>query len=385
MTKITMSSIQGRLCVILSAGIVGLIFGFTLPLFAIIMENDSIDITLIGLSAATESLAIIFVGPFIPKLFSFLGIRKSMFYCIGIGTVVIVLIAFSDPLYAWFPLRFILGACVYILLIASDLWISQETSSHVRGRVIAIYGISVTSGMAAGPLLLPTVGSDGYIPILVSAAILATASIPLLLVSGNIAINTPKKPIKMRPFLRTIPLLLIAVFAFGIIESSALTMVPIYGLHLGLNETKALILLTLFITGSIILQLPLGWISDRIDRYYILKICTILGLCSSIALLFLFKYDWALWLCLFLIGGTIAGTYTLSLAIIGDLYNGVKLATAISLFAMIFAIGSTLGPIASGYIMRLWDPHGLILVLVIAFGLIWSASNSKKMFTESNT
>ena len=56
------------LAVIACTGIIGITFGYSLPLLAIIMENAKISSTMIGLSAASESVAILIFGPFAPRL-----------------------------------------------------------------------------------------------------------------------------------------------------------------------------------------------------------------------------------------------------------------------------------------------------------------------------
>ena len=84
---------------------------------------------------------------------------------------------------------------------------------------------------------------------------------------------------KLRPLalLLAAPLLVAGVFAFGIVDSSALSLLPVFGLHLGWSEEASTFLVTLLVAGSLILQLPIGFLSDHMDRHRVLEICAVAG------------------------------------------------------------------------------------------------------------
>ena len=372
------TTLRAMLAVIVSTGIIGLTFGYSLPLLAIIMENANISSTMIGLSAASESAAIVIFGRFAPRLISALGLRKTMFVAISIGAISLGAVAFTDPYTVWFPLRFILGGTIFLSLIASDIWVAQGSSTVRRGLMIAIYGTSITGGMAAGTLLVPLVGSDGTFPILIGAAILAGAALPLIFTYGPAPTIGQAVKLNARALTLIAPLLVAGVFAFGVIDSSALSLLPVFGLHLDMSEQASTRLLTFLVAGSILLQLPIGWLSDHMDRHSVLKICAVTGTAAAIVLSFTIGADWAMWISLFVLGGAISGLYIVSLAIVGDRYHGGELAVAVVLIAMIFAVGSTLGPLISGAAIDLWDPYGLNVIIVaalipvLALAIMWS-------------
>jgi MFS family permease len=360
------TTLRAMLAVIACTGIIGITFGYSLPLLAIIMENAKISSTMIGLSAASESVAILIFGPFAPRLIGALGLRNTMFAAVLVGTLSLGALAFTDPHTVWFPLRFILGGTIFLVLIASDIWVTQGSTKARRGRMIAIYGTSITGGMAVGTLLVPLIGSDGTLPILIGGAILASGALPLFLAHGPAPAMGQAVKLNSRALMLVAPLLLAGVFAFGVVDSSALSLLPVFGLHLDMEVQASTRLLTFLVAGSILLQLPTGWLSDHMDRHHVLKICAVAGTAAAIAFPFSIGADWAMWISLFVLGGAISGLYTVSLAIIGDRYQGGELAVAVVLIAMVFAVGSTLGPFISGVAIDLWDPYGLNVIMVAA-------------------
>jgi len=356
--------------VITVAGIVGLTFGYTLPLLSLIMENNKIDPTLIGFSAATESAAILIVGPFVPRIIRALGLRKIISIAILVGVAALCCIALTDPLWDWFPLRFILGGAIFIVFIASDIWVTEGSTNRRRGLVLAIYGTAVTTGIALGPLLIPLVKYHNTFSVFIGAIILASSLLPLIFVN-NFRPHIHKLDGKQTfTILKSIPIILAAALVFGIVDSSALSLLPIFALHLGSGEAESVRLVSFLVAGAIFLQLPIGWLSDRFNRRLVIELCALGGGAASITFYFVIGFDWAIWVCLFVIGGTSAALYTVSLAKLGDSYTGGNLATAISIIAMIFAIGSTTGPIVGGIAITLWDPYGLNMVIIGSFLLV---------------
>ena len=364
------TTLRAMFAVIVCAGLVGLAFGYSLPLLAIIMERQSIGATLIGLSAASESAAILLFGPFVPRIFRVLGLRRAMFVATLISALALGALAFTDPLYAWFPLRFVLGGAIFLVLIASDIWITQGASSARRGRMVAVYGTAITGGMAVGSLLVPVVGTEGDFPIYIGTAILAAAILPLLLAYGPAPVMEQGGRLRALALILAMPVLFGAVLAFGVIHSGAISLLPIFGLHLGMTVQISSLLVTAFVIGSIVLQFPIGWLADYIERMRTLLACALAGSAAAIILPFSIGTDWLMWISLFVIGGTGVSLYTISLTILGDRYRGGELAAAVSLIAMTLAVGSTFGPLISGVAIEAWDPYGLNLVIIGAYCMV---------------
>ena len=364
------TTLRAMIAVIACSALVGLAFGYSLPLLSVVMEKAGINSFLIGLSAASESAAIILFGPFVPRIIGALGLRNAMFMSTLVGVVALGALAFFDPLYVWFPLRSVLGGAIFLVLIASDIWITQGASAERRGRMIAIYGTAITGGMALGGPLVALIGSEGRLPIFLGAAILAGAILPLLIAYGPAPAMEQAGRLRPLTLWLAMPLLVAAVFAFGVIHSSALSLLPVFGLHLQMPEQTSVILPSILVAGSILLQFPIGWLADRIERLRVLMLCAVAGTVAAVLLPFSLDADWAMWLCLFVIGGSMVGLYTVSLTILGDRYTGGELAAAVTLFAMILAGGSTLGPLIGGGAIELWDPYGFNVLIIGAFCLV---------------
>ena len=153
-----------------------------------------------------------------------------------------------------------------------------------RGRIIGIYAAALSAGFGIGPLLLSVTGIEGWSPFIVNAAISAAGGLPLLGV-GNLSRSFGRErgasPLTM--FARA-PLIVGVVAVFALYEAALMALLPIWGVRMGFNEQLAAATLSAVYIGSIVLQVLIGWLSDRFSRIATLRLCGVVGLMGAILL-----------------------------------------------------------------------------------------------------
>ena len=120
--------------------------------------------------------------------------------------------------------------------------------------------------------------------------------------------------------------------------------------------------------GDMLCQVPLGWLSDRVERRALHLVCGLVTLGIGLALPWLIEQRELLWPALTILGAAAGGIYTLALVLIGQHFRGPDLVTANACVGMLWGVGSLLGPLLSGALMGLAS-HGLPLALSLAAGL----------------
>ena len=348
-----------------SATIAGLTFGLTIPLLSLILERDGVGTDLIGLNSAATPLAMLVIGPLMPRFIGWLGALRAMYAGIALSAVTILLLPVFPGLTAWFVLRFFLGVGSALHWVVSETWINTIAREEHRGRVMGAYTTMLALGFAGGPLLITFIGVEGWLPFLVGAGVITAAAIPLLFARG-LAPPIPARPeMGLWRVLRHAPVIMAAMLICGFGDMAILTLLPLYGLHSGLDQDLSVLMLSVAILGSLVLQLPLGWLADRMDRRRLLLGCAWIGILGPAALPFVVHHDVLLWPLLFLWGGTLAGLYTLGLTLLGERFSPAALAGASTVFIMVYEAGSIAGPVISGAAMKVWDPHGLPAVMAL--------------------
>ena len=346
------------------------IYGFTMglsrPLLALILEMRGIDRTFIGLNAAMPAIGILLSVPFIPIFIEKLGMQRFLVLCLALDVCLLLQFPRFDHLYIWFALSMMIGATTNCLLVTSETWINEIVDDANRGRFMGIYNTLIAAAVALGPLVIPATGIEGWTPFLVGAFFIALAAIPLFWAGSYHLSAHEESSFNIFSFMFVAPTLVAAVLLFAWKETASMSLLPVYGIRSGLNESEAAIMLTVLGLGGVSLAYPTGWLADKFNRYGMLILCGVGALSGSLLLPYVIGVDILLWILLFIWGGLFAGLYTVVLTIIGQRFRGRELVTANISIGVLWGIGSLTGPSVTGIAMDLWDPQGFPLVFIAA-------------------
>lgn len=174
---------------------------------------------------------------------------------------------------------------------------------------------------------------------------------------------------------------LIPSFLYGFMETSLNGSFPVYALRTGLSLEWVSLILPSFVVGSIILQMPLGTLSDRIGRRQVMLACALVGGIAFFLFPLAGENVWLMMLLLALAGAAVGSFYSLGLAYSADILPAAMVPTAGIIAGINFGIASILAPNVNGVLMELWEPWtmfwlmGALLVVFAAACLF--ARNSK--------
>lgn len=370
MAAVVLAPGERRLHIIIvttSLTVAALIHGLTLPLLSLVLDAQGESRTMIGLSAASQYLAILVVAPFVPLLMSRLGPAWIMFWAVLLSACLFLLLPLFKNVYAWFPLRFLLGITGSLLWVAGEAWVNHSADEHVRGRVVAVYCMAVAAGFALGPLILNVAGIDGWAPFIVAATIMVVAVAPLFAVLRTAPRLKGQPSSGLLRYLWVAPVTMWVYFAFAMTDSVLLTFLPLYGMEAGVAKQTAVVLITMMGLGAIALQWPIGWLADHMNRQLLLTIALVLMVAGSALLPATIPYTPWNAAYMFLYGGVFATLYTVPMVLLGQQFKGADLAAAATVFAIMFNAASIVGPPLSGWAMEVAGPQGMPAVLVLIF------------------
>jgi MFS family permease len=357
---------------IASISAVGVAIGLGVPLLSIILEQRGHSATAIGFNTAVAGLASIAVAPLAIPIASRLGVALTMLIAIALGAGCFAGFYFTDDYGLWIVLRALMHIGITLLFILSEFWISASAPPHRRGLVLGIYATVLSLGFAFGPWLFARIGSEGFAPFGAGVAITVLAALPVIAAwreSPDISSDAGGKG--SRPFWRyvlLVPTATAAVLVFGAVETGGFALFPVYGARLGYTEADSALLLTAIGLGNVLLQVPLGMISDRTrDRRTILAACAFVGLAGVLALPSLASNWHATAAVLFVWGGVVAGLYTIGLAHLGSRLSGRDLASANAAFVFCYGLGMIIGPQVIGAGMDVVGVHGFAWSLALFF------------------
>jgi MFS family permease len=351
--------------VIASITTVGLMQGAVAPLLSLNLERQGVGSSWNGLLAAMPSLATLVFGALTPTIIRRLGAATTIYAGAGIGLMALLLFPVLDRLPAWFALRFMMGVGMIGVWVVSEAWITALAPEKNRGTVMGAYVSVLCVGFAAGPAVLGLMGSAGAVPFVASAAMLAVALLPIPLASGSGGAPSfhQRAALPLAQAVRHAPAIMIAALLNGGIWAIQSALLPVYGVRVGLPENRALLLLTVFVLGNIVLQLPIGKLLDSWSQKGVLLLCGSIQCFGAVAFPFIVHDSPITWLFLLVWGGFLGGLYTTEMTMLGRRFEVDELSGASAAFSMAFSLGALFGPIVAGVAMQIWDPHGMLLVI----------------------
>jgi MFS family permease len=344
---------------------VGLIFGFQPPLMAIVLTRAGASSFEVGAVTSVSTIAVIVFGAFYPAIVERFGPRQAIILGSSVAVLVLLVMPLLGGFHGWLILRFVTGCALGLAWIASEVWLNTLSTDQSRGTVMAVYATAFASGVMAGPLLLQLTGTSGTGPFFIGALCLTLTMLPLLL-PGHAPLRSDGQVAEKGPLWRlalVAPVAMFAALIAGLVESTEVSLLPVFGLRSGLDEGSSLYLVTVFLAGNVVLQLPIGRLADRLGRIRVLAGCALVGMIGPILLPLLIHTPGLLWPLLLLWGGTLYGFYTQGIATLGDSYPPEQLAAANAVFVIVYCAGGILGPSLGGVAMDLWAPDGLIVFL----------------------
>jgi len=355
------------LAAVLSASFgVGLIFGFQPPLIALVLERGGASSFEIGAVSSVSTVAIMLCSPLYPSAIRRLGSRRAVILGIAVSTVVLFVMPLLPGFQGWFVLRFVTGCSLGLEWIASEIWLNRLATDQTRGTVMGTYATVFAAGVMSGPLLLQLTGTSGWRPFVVGAVCLALTALPLLAARDPEAGDATGDRLQWLRIARAAPIVMLAALIAGLVESAYVSLLPVFALLRGLDEHSALLLVTVFLAGNVILQLPIGRLGDRLGRQRMLILCAGVCVLGPILLSAVMGVPWLVWPLLLLWGGTMYGFYTQGIALLGESYPHAELADANTVFVVVYCAGGIVGPSLGGLAMDAWTPNGLLVFLSAA-------------------
>ncbi|KKO51366.1 MFS transporter [Paenibacillus sp. DMB20] len=346
----------------------GLSQGLLLPVLAIFLERMGVSSSMNGMNAAA-----LYVGSFAMTLIAervlgLVGFKKLI--VAGLVLVMVSLVAF--PLFPsialWFVLRILVGIGDSALHYAAQLWVLMMSTPQNRGRSISFYGMSYGLGFSIGPLGMVLLKYGEAVPFMVLAGLFL---IMLLIV----LIKLPDLKPERQSFGETAPkgrfrrsyalawYALLPAFLYGYMEAGINSNFPVYGLRSGFTIEQISSLLPFVGIGGLILQLPLGILSDRFGRKRVLTFAGILGGLCFVLIPFAGTNYWSVLVLLTVAGGMVGSFFSLGLAYAADILPKLLLPAANVVASFHFNAGSIIGPNIGGSLMETGWTAGMFVML----------------------
>jgi MFS family permease len=279
--------------------------------------------------------------------------------------IAIVLHAFIVTVPAWAILRAVSGLVLAMLYVSLESWINERVENRIRGRVFSIYMVAQMVAMTLAQILLSTGDPRTVELFLLCGVVLALGGLPVFFARHRAPSRPPPEPFGILKLFAVSPMGVIATTLSGVAWSIVFTFGPVYAQGAGFDIKGVSLFMGAAMVAAAISQYPLGWLSDHIGRRF-----TIGLMCAGGALSAIFGW-WADGQADVFklaasagIGATSFPLYSLTVAHTNDGVAPQSRVPAAGGLVLLFGLGSIVGPLISGFIVRANGPAGYFAVLL---------------------
>jgi MFS family permease len=145
----------------------------------------------------------------------------------------------------------------------------------------------------------------------------------------------------------------------GLVSGSFYSMGPMFGLDIGLPISQVSLLMSLTVWAGLLFQIPVGLLSDRLDRLTVMSALGFLVMLVSFGIATLGYIGMSVLVPLTVCFGMIFTIYPVAMARAQDNIEKEEIVPVSAALILFFGIGAFFGPIAASFLMSKIGPFGL--------------------------
>jgi MFS family permease len=286
----------------------------------------------------------------------------------SLATSSVLMQALFQDFFIWIFLRFAVGISIASIYIVIESWMLSNSSVKTRGTVLALYMMSLYISQSGSQQFISFIDIEGYTPYLVSALFISLSIIPVGLSTCKFTVEHSHQSIGMLKIAKSSPFGVSGCIASGMMLSAIYTFFPLLALSRDIPVEN---LMSLTIFGGVVLQWPIGKLSDYFERRRTLLIVVFLTMLLSV-MGFAIRGEslTTVYLMSFLFGGLAFTLYPLCITQVCDQLQHSQITTATAFLLIAYGCGSVAGPVCSSRMIQFFGIDSLFLYFALLLGTL---------------
>jgi len=258
----------------------------------------------------------------------------------------------------WAVLRALVGFGCAGLFVATESWLNAKATAATRGTVFAIYMVATYATFAGGQFMLNLASPTAFTLFALAAILFCLALAVVSTTRAEQPLPVASSHLKLGELSAAAPVAVVGCLAGGIVSGSFYALVPVYAQLNGRSVLEISSYMALAITGGLLIQIPIGKLSDRFDRRLVVGLVAFAFAGLALAISPARPTPWfpVVWL---LLGGFMSVIYPVCVAHANDRMPAERAIAVSGRLILISGIGSAVGPLLGGVAMSEFGIRGL--------------------------
>lgn len=320
-------------------------------------KTEAFPDSIIGLVMAGYFVGLLLSSFYAIKIVAYIGhIRAFATFASVASTVALAHLLWVNPP-LWGVLRVLSGFCMGGMVIVTEGWLNERADNNNRGTILSLYMVTTYACAGSAQLMMMLGNPDGFKLFVIVSILYSFALIPILMTQSKAPAPASAHRPDIKRLYRATPVGLIGTFVVGYVNGIFYGLTPVFAYSIGLDIQQTAIFIALGIMSGMLLQFPLGKLSDKIDRRWVLVFSAFM---TAIACYLLYRSDGnnltLLYCSAIFYGSTAFSINPICVAHTNDLAPSDERTQTASGLLMFYGVGAVVGPVLAGFVMS-YDVH----------------------------
>ncbi|MEY8701963.1 MFS transporter [Francisella philomiragia] len=281
-----------------------------------------------------------------------------------------LIVGINKSVPVWVFFRFVCGYSLAALFIVIESWCILSAEKKNRGLVFSIYLFVYYGTQALSQLMINVHFSNGLLAYCFISSLCSVAIVLMAFTKTVAPVPHSEEVCSPIRIIKKVPLAMAASVIGGSLLGSIYTLLPIFMVRVNIQHDMVSVLMMTTILGGMLLQVPIGKISDLMDRRKVILLAGA-GILIASLLITVFHTSYLIFgVVIFVFGGCAFVIYPLSISHASDFLEENEVLGAIGVLTIAYGIGSVVSPVIISSVMSLFGPFGFFIITAILSAIL---------------
>lgn len=302
-----------------------------------------------------------------PKMVQRVGHVRAFGTFAATAAIVALLSGLMIEATSWIVLRVVTGFAMAGALMIIESWLNEKADNDSRGTVFGLYMIVSFAAVTGGQMAVAFGDTSNASLFMVTGILFCFALIPTAMSTASSPKPLASASLDLRALYATSPVASAACLLIGVANGAWGTLGPVYGSQIGLSNFDIALMMSLAMIAGAVLQLPLGRLSDRLDRRHVLAGAAFAAAALALAIALFQPRGSTVVLAMTAAYGAFAYTlYSIAVAHANDHARPEDFVKVSGGLLLLFGVGTMIGPLIGAAAMEMLTAESVFVATVLS-------------------
>ncbi|MCO5071600.1 MAG: MFS transporter [Rhizobiaceae bacterium] len=299
---------------------------------------------------------------FAPRIVRNVGHVRAFGAFAAAGAIIALLTGLIIGETVWIVLRAFTGFTMAGAFMVIESWLNEKSTNENRGTVFGLYMMVTYASIMVGQMIVAAGDIHTQSLFMVAGVFFCLALIPT-------AVSTEASPqplsdvkLDLKGLFANSPVSVVGCLLIGVANGAWGTLGAVYGARIGISTATIALMMSLVVVAGAALQLPMGRISDKTDRRFVMIGAALASSLAALAIFVFTPHSGAFVIAMTAAYGAFAYTlYSLAVAHANDHAKPEEFVKVSGGLLLLYGFGTMIGPVLGSALMTVMKPESLFL------------------------